>query len=89
MNKDRRKAIAKITDQLDELRGMMDNIRQAIEDIKDEEQEYHDNMPEAFQQGEKGDAAQTAIDALDNAAMEFDNLNLDDITSYLDEAAGV
>lgn len=89
MNKDRRKAIAAVVAQLDELKGQMDNIRQAVEDLRDEEQDYFDAMPEAFQQGEKGDTAQQAIDALDSAATEFDNLDVDAITSYLDEAAGV
>lgn len=31
-------------------------------------------MPESFQSGEKGERASEAIDALDNAIGEFDNL---------------
>jgi hypothetical protein len=37
-------------------------------DARDEEQDYLDNMIEAFANGDKGDKAQEDIDFLDNAA---------------------
>lgn len=60
MNAKRRKAIEKISEQLEELQA-------AIQEIKDEEEEAYDNLPESLQDGEKGDIMQEAIEYLDNA----------------------
>jgi exonuclease VII small subunit len=45
------------------------------------EQEYFDNMPESLQGGDKGSAAEAAVDALDSAVS-----NLDSVDTELDEA---
>lgn len=47
MNKTRRKAIDDVVAKLQELRD-------EVESLRDEEQDYYDNMPESFQNGEKG-----------------------------------
>ena len=36
-----------------------------VESIRDDEQEAYDNMPESFQQGERGEQSQAAIEALE------------------------
>lgn len=38
-----------------------------LESLKDELQDWYDNMPENFQSGDKGEQLQTAIDQLDSA----------------------
>ncbi len=72
MNKERRKEINQIIAELEDLKSR-------IESVLEEEQEYLDNMPESFQDGEKGEKAQAAIDALEYAVQSieetFDNLN--------------
>jgi uncharacterized coiled-coil DUF342 family protein len=60
MNNTRRK-------KLRELIEKTEGIKQEIEELRTEEEEYYNNMPEAFQDGEKGDRAQTAIEYLDEA----------------------
>lgn len=60
MNKVRRKAISLIIENLEAQKN-------AIEVVLDEEQEYFDNMPESFQDSERGDIAQEAIDSLESA----------------------
>lgn len=57
MNNDRRKRIEALIAKVEE-------ARDAVADILTEEQDYHDNMPESLQNGEKGEKAQEAIDAL-------------------------
>lgn len=57
MNKDRRNAIRALSEQIE-------NIKNDIESIQGDEQEYFDNMPENFQMGDKGEAASNAIAAL-------------------------
>lgn len=74
MNKDRRKRIQDIKDQLVDLQT-------EIEEIKDEEQEAYDNLPESLQDGEKGEKMTDAVDNLDLAYS-----SLEDAIGYLDEA---
>ena len=74
MNKDRRARIQALINKLED-------IKEDIDFIKDEEQEYYDNMPENFQTGEKGDKAQEAIDNLDYAYS-----SIEEVVEYLEEA---
>lgn len=60
MNNTRRK-------NLRELIEKTEGIKLEIEELRTEEEEYYNNMPEAFQDGEKGDRAQTVIEYLDEA----------------------
>ena len=46
----------------------------AIEDLRDEEQEYLDNIPENFQSGEKYEKAENAIYELDDAINNLDSV---------------
>lgn len=75
MNKERRKQIESIVESIQ-------GIKSDVDTTKDEEQEYLDNLPENMQQGEKGETAQAAVDALDAAIN-----SLDDAISSLEEAA--
>jgi uncharacterized coiled-coil DUF342 family protein len=61
MNKARRAYIQDLVNQLGSLQGQ-------IEEVRDAEQEYYDNMPESFQNGDKGNKAQEALNNLENAA---------------------
>lgn len=74
MNNDRRARIQALIDKLED-------IKEDIDFIKDEEQESYDNMPENFQAGERGDKAQEAIDNLDYAYSQ-----IDEVREYLEEA---
>ena len=74
MNNARRKAINKISDKLEQLREELDMLMQ-------EEQEYYDVMPEAFQDGEKGERAQEAVDNMDYALS-----SIQEAVDYLNEA---
>lgn len=60
MNKERRKALAQVADELR-------NLESKIEELMNEEQDYYDNMPEGLQGSEKGEKSQAAIDAMESA----------------------
>ena len=59
MNKVRRAALQKIHDELSELKSR-------LEALKDEEQEYIDNMPENLHGSERYEAAEGAVYAMDS-----------------------
>lgn len=60
MNNARRDALAKIG-------GDLEQVILDIEDLKTEEEDYLNNMPDSFRDGAKGEATQEAIDQMDNA----------------------
>lgn len=76
MNKERRKEIARA-------QAMLEEAKSILEACRDEEQDYYDSMPESFRGGQKGDDAQTAIDALEEAASQ-----LDDVSQSIADLAG-
>lgn len=76
MNAARRKAIRNIAETLESLRDQ-------IEELSAENQEYYDNMPESLRGGDKGEAAQSAIEALGSARD-----STDDAIRFLSEAVG-
>ena len=58
MNNTRRKHLRDLIEKTE-------GIKSEIEEIRTEEEEYYNNMPEAFQDGDKGDRAQTVIEYLE------------------------
>ena len=66
MNITRRKALEAIYDKLVELRD-------ELESIKDEEQEYADNMPENLQGGERHEAAENAVYGMEDALSDLES----------------
>ena len=89
MNADRRKRIEKLNVEVREkLAALIDDIRNEADSIKDEEQEAFDNLPESLQSGEKGDAMQESISRLEDAVSSLESIDLDEIATALEEAAG-
>ena len=74
MNKQRRARIEEVVDQI----GV---LCQELEELRDEEQDYMDNMPENLQQSDRYYAAEEAVSNLDSA---IDSLN--DAVDYANEA---
>lgn len=74
MNNARRKQLAEIVDQMQELRARLD-------ELQSEEQEAFDNMPESLQQGEKDQQSEAAAERIGNAGD-----SLDEAISAIEEA---
>lgn len=76
MNKQRRKDLFDVAESLQEALDRLSEVR-------DEEQEAFDNMPESLQYGSRGGAMQEAIDTMDEWESE-----IDEIKSRIEEFAG-
>lgn len=74
MNSNRRKSLRALSDKLAELRGAIDDAKSELESLRDEETDYRDNMPDSLREGDKGQAADTACDALDSAVDSLDTI---------------
>lgn len=67
MNNNRRKEIRNVIEQLEGLQCQIENIR-------DDEQDYIDNIPENLQESERHETAKTAVENLDLAIESFGEL---------------
>lgn len=65
MNKERRKEIAAVIADVEQCQSL-------IRDIHSEEQDFFDNMPESFREGEKGERADAVVNHLDTAITNLD-----------------
>lgn len=65
MNKQRRNRI-------EEVIGTLDGIYEVLNDLECEEQQALDNMPESFQESERGERMQEIIDYLSDAASSIE-----------------
>lgn len=66
MNKERRKSLR-------EIQSKLDRLGQDLETLKDEEEEYRDNMPENLQESERYQRADEVCDLLQEALENLDN----------------
>jgi len=87
MNNQRRKQIESIKGRISALLSEAENIKTDVEAIRDDEQEYRDNMPESLADGEKGEKADTAIAALEQVIEDLESLIESDFDGQLDTAA--
>lgn len=88
MNKDRRKAIQSVISKIHELEETMTDILDEIETIKNEEEEYLNNIPENLQTSARYETAENAVSELESAFNDFESAkdSLDEIVSALENA---
>lgn len=77
---------AEYSAQLENFASEASDLHGELEALKDEEQEYFDNMPEGFQTGEKGQTAESAISELDTALEALSGFEGLELSVDLDEA---
>lgn len=70
MNKIRRKNILAVIERLEEL-------KETLEEIQQEEEEYRDNIPENFQGSERYEKAEEDCDTLSEAVENLENIVCD------------
>lgn len=75
MNNTRRKEISKIL-------TVLKTLQSDIENIKDDEEYSYDNLPEGFQDSDRGGRMQEAIENLDGALE-----SIEESINYLEEAS--
>jgi antitoxin component HigA of HigAB toxin-antitoxin module len=76
MNKQRREALDKLVMQLE-------SVKEEIDYLRNEEAEAYENLPESFQEGERGQKMQEGIEYIESA-MD----NIDEAVSNIMEVIG-
>lgn len=84
MNNLRRKEIEKIRIKINNILEAAEKIKEEVEVIRDEEQEYLNNIPFYLAQGEKAVQAKATIQALEEIIEELDGFNDSNFDEKLD-----
>jgi hypothetical protein len=89
MNAERRKALNSIKSLGSQVEQLIEQMKSALVEVQEAEQDAFDNLPESFQNGERGEKAQAAIDAISNADSDLDDIvtSLENFANYVDEAS--
>lgn len=87
MNNARRKELTRIANELETLFDQLSEVVSQLESVKEEEQETYDNMPESFQNGDKGERVTAAVDALEEAISAVDVDNMRGALEYISTAS--
>lgn len=69
--------------------NMIQNAHDVLEEVRDEEQDAFDNLPEGLQDSERGDLMQEAVDTLDEAIDTLDDVlsSLESVETTADDPA--
>jgi CHASE3 domain sensor protein len=59
---------------------LVSDAKSHVEELRDELQDWYDNLPENLQQGSKAEEIQEAIDALDSVVSDLDNCEGADVS---------
>ena len=68
MNNERRR-------QLELLRDAIEGLKLDLGELRDEEQDVFDNLPEGLRSGDRGEAVEECILSLDSASADLDSAN--------------
>ena len=88
MTASRRKKLQAIIEAIEDLRSQLEDQQSDLEELKDEEMEYFENIPENLQFSERYERAETSSSALEDAYDTLEDLisRLGDVTSSIEEA---
>jgi len=87
VNEDRRREIAALAPDLSQLADQVLRISGLVEQIRDDEQEYLNAMPEGLKSSDRGTAAESAIAALDQVLSDLQSIDTAGVLSSLEEAS--
>ena len=73
MNKNRRYELAEWIKKVEKWTAHGESLKYELENIRDDEQDYFNNMPEGFQYGQRGIDAEDAIDSMNEAIESIEN----------------
>lgn len=60
---------------IDEALKLIGDAAAILDEVMGEEQDAYDNMPESFQNGERGERGQAWIDGLENAVSQLSDID--------------
>ena len=87
MNRERRKQIAAARVLIDKGKALLDEARDMLETVKDDEQAARENLPPSLEDSERAQAMYAAVSELDSAISALEDFDADEIGTQLDTAS--
>ena len=85
MNKDQRKSLNKYAEQLGRIVDELSDIYSGVEDVKSEEEEKLENLPESLRESQKGEDIEEGIGRLDEVLELMDDCAYSDAADLLNQ----
>lgn len=87
MNRARRTTLKRVLGKMEELAAMLDEVRENLQEVADEEEEALGNLPTSLQEGERGQQMQEYVDALSDVIDHLSELDMEDLYQQVEEIA--
>lgn len=87
MNKARRASLKLALTKIETLTACIEEIKEDLQSVLDEEEEAYENLPESIQGSERGELMQEYIEALEAAIDSLDELDAEELYSSIEEIA--
>lgn len=87
MNKARRASLKLALTKIETLTACIEEIKEDLQSVLDEEEEAYENLPESLQESERGQQMQEYIEALEAAVDSLDEFDAEELYSSIEEIA--
>lgn len=87
MNRIRRKSLKVILGQMEELSTVLETVKEALQDVLNEEQEAYDNLPEGLQEATVGSRCKSTSRQLESVVDSLGELDIEDLCRTVEEIA--
>ena len=89
MNAKRRNAIESVINELiEKFEEIKAEAIDQLSEIRDEEQEAYDNLPESLQESERGENMQDCIDSLESFMSDLEYMEIEGTDDLIEEIGG-
>lgn len=85
MNKARRASLKLALSKIETLTAYIEEIKEDLQGVLDEEEEVYENLPESIQGSERGEQMQEYIEALEEAIDSLDEFDADELYTSIEE----
>lgn len=85
MNKARRASLKLALSKIETLTAYIEEIKEDLQGVLDEEEEAYENLPESIQGSERGEQMQEYIEALEEAIDSLDEFDADELYTSIEE----
>ncbi len=89
MNAMRRKALWDTRARLEDINEGLIKVKAELYQIREEEQDAYDNLPESLQESSRGEVMQEAIDKIEEIIDGLDEIDLDYLMDSIEEVANI
>lgn len=87
MNKQTRKQLAELRDKVDSLKSQLLDFSEQAQEIRDEEDEKYNNLPDSLQESKVGKSIMEGVESLDEIIYNFEQVesSFDTLLDSFDE----